>query len=1006
MVTPTKKLLIAMRDAWAPRERVSIADWAEREVRLPLTSGPNPRVDWDRFPYFRGVLDAAEDPEVEEIYMPAATQIGKTTILQLLLAGLAETRPAPAMLCAPDQDATKKLRDKFYGLCDATPCLRDKVPSKHKRNMSTIDFGNSVCHLAWTGNPQRVSAESCRVVLVTETDRAHAAMHEGALHKLISERTKAWHDCLKVFEGTPTDVDSTIMRLYGASNEQTNHCPCPHCGHFQPLRFFLHKEGEYAGNGGVDGMKDDKGNWRSSDKAQEAAYYRCEKGCRIENRDKEAMVRQGVWCPKGCEVIEGKVTGTPKRSRRRCGFGGLCSLYASTISIGRMAAEYLDSRDNDAEFQNFLNNWCALVFEVRTKTPRGYDLFQRLQHPHRRGTVPNAAIFLTAAGDVHDANTHWIVRAWGEGCTSWLVDWGVQSAEYDSAGKAVLGSQLSPLRGRVIEREWPVADENPLGQTLMVSMRTAIDSGWLPAMVHDFVRQFHSDLVLAVAGDPAPNKGTPWTFSKVDKNQRTGKVYPGGLKRWAINTDFYKTDIHDRWDAPLDEPGAWFITDAPWDDAGAYLRQVANEGKVSDVNRKTGFTRYIWKVLRPGLGNHFLDCYDAETEVLTHDGWKLFSALSYDDKLATNNLETDLLEYQHPEHLIAREYDGKMVQIGGDPRSRLNLLVTPTHRMVVYEGQKSRGPKVKQAGDLTVWDKIKTKLRWKGEPEAEYIVPRTVAMPERRVSRVALAYFLGWYIAEGYCFAGQHHSQPGSTKRRVTIYQNPGEKRDALRAGLQQLPWKFHETPRGIILANQQVYDLVKDLGDSYTKYVPAWIKQAPPDVIRAFLDGAVLGDGWRHRNSEAYATVSRRLADDIQELYLKAGFSSSMIERPPKPYSMRGRYGANTVKQYHVHRKTAKFGHLRNANNKPNFRTVDYTGKVYCATVPNGTLVVRRHGKVAICGNCEVYARCMADMIVGGKWTDLARRFAAYQQKQKTPQQEKETFIRKRKGGFIRGRR
>ncbi len=625
MVSPLTKLLKAMALAWAPRERVSIAEWATREVRLPLTAGPNPRVDWDRYPMWRGVLDAAEDPETEEICIPAATQIGKTTFLQLLLSGLAELRPAPAMLCAPDQDALKKLRDKFYGMCDATPVLRKKVLQPHKRNMSSIDFGNSVCHLAWSGNPQRVSAESCRVVLVTETDRAHKAIHEGAIHKLIGERVKGWFDFLKVFEGTPTDQDSVIIAMYDASDKCTFRCPCPHCGHYQALRFFCHSDGDYKGCGGVAGMKDEEGKWLSADEVIEKAFYLCEKGCRIDNRDKDAMVRQGVWVPEGCTVgTDGAVEGTPKRSRRKRGFGGLTSLYADTITIGRMASEYISSIDKPAEEQNFINNWCGMKYTVRTKTPKGYELWQRLQHAHRRGTVPSQAIFLTAAADVHDSHTHWIVRAWGEGCTSWLVDWGVCPSKYTEDGKTILGSQLSPIQGLVIEKLWPVAGVSPTGETEHLVMMTGMDSGWEPLAVHNFVRKFHSDKVRAVAGDTTPTKGVPYKFNVVDKNQRTGKVYPGGLKRWAINTGHYKTDIQDRWNAPLDEPGAWFITDAPWDDAGAYLRQVANEGKRPGFDKK-GFPREEWIVIRPGIGNHFFDCevYDrALADMVTGGNWE------------------------------------------------------------------------------------------------------------------------------------------------------------------------------------------------------------------------------------------------------------------------------------------------------------------------------------------------------------------------------------------------
>jgi hypothetical protein len=44
----------------------------------------------------------------------------------------------------------------------------------------------------------------------------------------------------------------------------------------------------------------------------------------------------------------------------------------------------------------------------------------------------------------------------------------------------------------------------------------------------------------------------------------------------------------------------------------------------------------------------------------------------------------------------------------------------------------------------------------------------------------------------------------------------------------------------------------------------------------------------------------------------------------------------------------------------------IDFDGMVYCATVPNGTLIVRRNGKAAICGNCLVYQTAAADPDLG----------------------------------------
>ncbi len=647
MVAPTEKLRAGMHNAWAPRERMGSAEWCARELYLPAEAGPNPgRVDWERFPYGREILDSIDDPEVEEIVICTATQVGKTTILQAILASLAVLRPSPAMLCAPDADATKKLRNKFYALCDASPALRHKVPPPHKRNMSEIDFGDSICHLAWTGNPQRVSAESCRVVLVTETDRAHNAIHEGALHKLISERVKAWFDYLIVFEGTPTDENSTIMDLYEKSDKCKFHVPCPHCGHYQPLRFFVHKEGPYVGFGGVGGLKDDNDNWLSADKVRDAAFYLCEKGCRIEQREKDEMVRKGAWCPEGCKIgTDGAMTGTPKRSRRRKGFAGLCSLYADTITIGRMAAEYLESRDKLDEYRNFINNWCGMRWLTPSKTPKWSTLGRRLSAGHKPGTVPPGAFFLTAGSDFHDDCTYWVVRAWGEGCTSWLVNWGKVNQTFDGQMQSKPDGHMTPLDGLVINREWPLVTENALGAKTLQVLKMGIDCGWNPGLVHDFARKYHKDLVLTVAGDAKPTQGIKYSFNVVDRNQRTGKPYPGGLRRWAINTEHYKADLIGRYTAPLDEPGAWFLTGASLDDVATYLRQITNEGQVSVTNR-TGHTRLVWQMLQPGIGNHYFDC-----EVI---------ARAVADMVVNGNWENLIARFRRPpKRQEAREGDEK-----------------------------------------------------------------------------------------------------------------------------------------------------------------------------------------------------------------------------------------------------------------------------------------------------------------------------------------------------------
>lgn len=366
----------------------------------------------------------------------------------------------------------------------------------------------------------------------------------------------------------------------------------------------------------------------------------------------------------------------------------------------------------------------------------------------------------------------------------------------------------------------------------------------------------------------------------------------------------------------------------------------------------------------PHLPLHYLqlwDCYDSETEVLTKGGWKKFPEISYDDRLATVNLENDYLEYQKPSLLINKHYKGPMIRIGGGPRQRLDLLVTPEHRMVVYKSKKDK-PEIRNASDLRKTDTIKLTCKWKGVDIITYTIPGW-ELPNNpgkksqipfQVDAALFAEFLGWYIAEGCCM---------NDPCRVFVSQSPGPGRDKLRILLDKLPWKWHNAGNSISVASRQLHNEVKKLGNScYDKRVPDWIKESSPRIIRAFLDGAVSGDGWTDYDiRERYATVNSALAGDIQELYLKLGYSCNVRQRKAQPYNIRGRTGDNTVDQFWAIQNSGKRASLI-AEGKPLFRQEDYNGTIHCATVPNGTLVVRRNGKMVVCGNCFSYNVSVTD--------------------------------------------
>ena len=74
------------KQAWMPPSLLTVSEWADRyRILTPLTSAEPGRWRTERTPYLKGIMDAFNNPFVEEITIMASTQVGKTeSILNIL----------------------------------------------------------------------------------------------------------------------------------------------------------------------------------------------------------------------------------------------------------------------------------------------------------------------------------------------------------------------------------------------------------------------------------------------------------------------------------------------------------------------------------------------------------------------------------------------------------------------------------------------------------------------------------------------------------------------------------------------------------------------------------------------------------------------------------------------------------------------------------------------------------------------------------------------------------
>jgi len=384
-------------------------------------------------------------------------------------------------------------------------------------------------------------------------------------------------------------------------------------------------------------------------------------------------------------------------------------------------------------------------------------------------------------------------------------------------------------------------------------------------------------------------------------------------------------------------------------------------------------------------------CYDEETEVLTETGWKYFRDIISEDKIATRGIHH--VEYHHPEAIQKYEYSGKMIHFNG--RS-YDLLVTPNHRMYVrlprrpFKFVEAQVLASKPLGTLQSIEFVRDGY-WNGNDRSVFELPQLAQTPwiKEKIQKynqamklsnegksateiaelIGASYFTvnnwirhgaspankqfrakskdyismlpflklyAWYISEGSLDHG----------RAVKIAQSDGPHKIEIAECVAGCGFTPVGRKDAIIIYSKQLAQEFKPLGHAEDKFIPRWILQLPRDYLRVFLETLLKGNG---SDGRRYYTSSKRLADDVQELCLRYGYSATIsIKKKKKVPSIRGREIKSVFPSYEVNISYKQL--TPQIWKKP--VEVYYSGSVYCVTVPNSLVLARRNGKAIWCGN------------------------------------------------------
>jgi len=354
------------------------------------------------------------------------------------------------------------------------------------------------------------------------------------------------------------------------------------------------------------------------------------------------------------------------------------------------------------------------------------------------------------------------------------------------------------------------------------------------------------------------------------------------------------------------------------------------------------------------------DCYSEDTEVLTKRGWLRHAEITLEDEVMGFDPKTDNLDWARPSRVASFDHDGEMVRFQG---YGYDLLVSPNHRMVVKPAWKD--PKGTQAenglGRPTKYPKDQwsfTTAREIGSgnfimPKAGMAVPgddpETLLIDGKIFPAAPFAELVGWYLAEG-----------SWQSSGLSLCQAAGEKADHIdglivACGLSATRAERPD-PRGFqtmvtwyfgARTNPELVRWIRDKAGrgSSEKRVPYPFFAMSARLKAALLQGYIDGDGHRPtaRDGIVATTTSKQLSDDLMRIAVEIGTPVTGHERTPANPDHAVQYQINFGRE--ARRQVA----LRGARNS----SIElYSGKIWCLTMPTGAYVVRRNGKVTICGN------------------------------------------------------
>lgn len=334
----------------------------------------------------------------------------------------------------------------------------------------------------------------------------------------------------------------------------------------------------------------------------------------------------------------------------------------------------------------------------------------------------------------------------------------------------------------------------------------------------------------------------------------------------------------------------------------------------------------LWKVMTeylPTLKQEILkrdgkivvrpDCYSDDTKVMTNSGWKLFKDLNPHVDLVAQVLDDGSYQFVRPLKYVNEYYEGDMISYK-DSYGKIDLLVTPNHRMIYDNG----------SGSFQVQEAKNCNFFW-----------------NKNIRRSALAKNKGLQLSpkQALKIAFQADGSYTTSGTKIRFSFSKQRKIERLKSILKdcKVEYKIYNLKEGRVEFNIDVD------ASNYSKDF-SWVnfESLCSNWCQEFIEELSYWDATRrHDKRFKFDTTTKEVADIVELIAMSAGYGVLIKKNSDDRKEI-----FSDVYTAYIMLDNQLGGQAIQKE------VVQYKGKVVCVQVPTGRLLVKRNIGQVVCGN------------------------------------------------------